>query len=342
MQVRIPTDQQHLLPMFATDAVTTSLLTSSLPTNLEPMDMVMLEGCQEKMIDDGRVFLNAKTIRVVKPWRQVVADTGFMSKELVPMPLPTGRPFLIYSPAPDTPLLYDTVPGLHRISTWDLASVTWNNKATKGTERRLTITFEQRQWLNSSDAKPDTKPLNMRMTIWERSCNQLFAGGDLDMWKAIIRANPVPFYAVVSVDAQYTTSESVSLTTLAIHWDLRKHLEAKCIKVTAEQAQSLISSKSKGKKTARGLAPTDKDGLINISETGVMPLSSQNEWCFYVMTANGATSFEQLVQPMIVFAAAGEAAQAAAEAEEAAKPPTKKAKKVVSAVATATATANKK
>jgi hypothetical protein len=311
LQLRIVSDQQHLLPMFSQEPVSVSFPNSSVPNDLEPMDMVTLDGCQENMIDDGRVFLNAKAIRVVMPRRQVIAD---LSKELIPMPLPEkgcfGRPFVIYSGSPTAPVFHQTVPGLHRRILWDLNTVTWTNKKTKNTDRRLAVAFEQRQWKTNADANADAKPLNMRMIIWDQSCAELISG-DIDTWKAMISANPVPFYAVVCVDGQYTTKETISLSTLAIHWDLRNYLESSCLELTEEQVQSTLSGSG-------GKASPAKNDLVNITKTGTIPRGK--EWRFYAMTANNARRFEELQEPMILYAVAS-AAVATAE------PATKKAKK---------------
>jgi hypothetical protein len=311
LQIRVADDQRGLLPMFAQEPVTISVPSAS---QLEHMDLVVLDGCHEKMIDDGRVFLNAKTVRVHMPWRQVVADRAFMSKELVPMPLPgkkgVGRPFVIYSSSPSTPLIYESVPGLHRMVAWDTTSVTWVNKK-KVTERRLMVTFEQRQWRTKAEANPDAKPLVMRMPIWDRSCRQLFSSGDLNKWASIIMANPIPFYAVVCVDGDYTTIDSISLSTLSVHWELRSYLESSCLELTAEQTQAALGSAS----SSNSSSSKDADGLVNVTDTGVIPQGK--EWRYFAMTANGAKEADELEEPMVLYAVATAAA---------AKPKTKKAK----------------
>jgi hypothetical protein len=321
LQLRVTDDQRGLLPMFGQEPVTISLPSSSVLSQLEPMDLVVLEGCHEKMIDDGRVFLNAKTVRVHMPWRQVVADREIMSKELVPMPLPdkegVGRPFIIYSGSLSSPLLYETVPGLHRKVEWDTTSVTFVNKKTKATERRLMVIFEQRQWRTITEANAEVKPLFMRMPIWDRSCRQLFSSGDLNKWTAIIRANPIPFYAVVYVDGKHTTADSVSLSTLAVHWDLRTYIELSCLELTAEQTQTALGSASSSSNSS---STKDADGLVNVTDTGVIPQGK--EWHYYAMTANNAKEADELEEPMVLFAAFTAVAAAAAK-----KPVTKKAKK---------------
>jgi hypothetical protein len=302
LQIRVADDQRALLPMFAQEPVTVSLPSASVPSQLEPMDLVVLEGCHEKMIDDGRVFLNAKTVRVHMTWRQVVADRVFMSKELVPMPLPDkkglGRPFVIYSGSLSSALLYESVPGLHRKVEWDTTSVTFVNKKTKATERRLMVTFEQRQWRTNTEANAEVKPLFMRMPIWDRSCRQLFSSGDLTKWASIITANPIPFYAVVYVDGEHTTADSISLSTLSVHWDLRNYLES-CLELTAEQTQAALGSASTSSNSS---STKDEDGLVNVTDTGVIPQGK--EWRYYAMTANGAKEAEELEEPMVLYAVA--------------------------------------
>jgi hypothetical protein len=297
--VRVPSDQLHLVSAFANEPVTTSVVTSSLPIALEPMDLVVLEGCHENMADDGRVFLNVKTVRLSRPWRQVVAAD--LSKELVPMPLPgkdeVGRPFIIYSGTPSAPAFYGSVPGLHRKITWpDAGDTTFvNKKKNNAVNRRLMLTLEQFQWQTKAEANASAKPLHMRMPIWDDSCRQLFGGDDMRRWTSIITANPIPFWAVVSVDGEHSKPDSLSLSTLSVHWDLRTYLESSCLELTAEQTQMALGNHKSNKSKA-----TTVGDIVNVTDSGVMPQGKK--WRYYAMTANRATAVQDLQEPMVLFA----------------------------------------
>jgi hypothetical protein len=287
----------------------------------------VLEGCHEKMVDDGRVFLNVKAIRLSQPWRQVVADAAVMSKELVPMPLPAkdgvSRPFIIYSGSVSNPLFYKTVPGLHRKVTWATSAenATWVNKKKKNvTERRLMLTLEQFQWQTKAEANANAKPLVMRMPIWDRSCRQLFGGDEMRRWTSIITANPIPFWAVVSVDGEHSGPDLISLSTLAVHWDLRTYLESSCLELTADQMQTALGSSSSNKTSAK--VPTGD--IVNVTDSGVVPQGKK--WRYYAMTANRAKTFEELQEPMVLYAATTTVAIPAASLSTAKGPVKKKAK----------------
>jgi hypothetical protein len=60
---------------------------------------------------------------------------------------------------------------------------------------------------------------------------------------SIILVNPIPLCVVVCVDGQYTIADSISLSTLAVNWDLRNYL-ASWLELTAELTQAALGSTS--------------------------------------------------------------------------------------------------
>jgi hypothetical protein len=271
-------------------------------TEVVPMELVALEGCKEKVLDDGRVFINAKSVQQVKPWAEVVADKALMSKQLVPMPFPTkgkGEPFLIYSGMPSASAASASYPGFHRKIEWDASETTWRG------QRRLAVTFTQRQWAVKADVSPDMPVLTLKMLMWTNQCKQLLleeGGGDeldLDSWTAIMKVNPVPFYASVCVDGKYSNAKTISLSTLAVHWDLRTYLEGSCLELGAKTVQTWIPVTASDDEEEDQDRDQDQD-IINISARGEIPMGAK--WRYYAMTANGAKRAEKLEKPLILFA----------------------------------------
>jgi hypothetical protein len=265
------------------------------------MSVVVLEGCVEKSGDDGRAFINAKSVRQELPPTEVVANTALMSKEqLVPMPFPVsgkGNPFLMYSGTPHNPASVAACPGFHRRNTWNTG---------KEGELRLEVTFEQRQWKVRADVRKDMPILTMRMVLWDDQCKQLLLGGDMkrEHLSAIVKANPVPFYASVCVDGKYSMPSKLSLSTLAVHWDLRTYLEKSCLELSATDIKERVPKTTSAK-------DIDED-IINISATGKVPVGPK--WRYFAMTANRATSAKEVKEPMILYAVQVKKAEAAAEA----------------------------
>ncbi len=262
-----------------------------------PMEVVVLEGCEEKTLNDGRVFLNAKSVRQVKPWTQVVSDKAIMSKEFIPMPIPTagkGLPFLICSGTPTDPVLVASFPGFRR-------RIKWN---TQNDEPRLEVTFKQWHWNTRSDVREDMPYLTMKMVLWDEQCQQLLLGGKMaaDRLRAIVKANPVPFYASVCVDGNYSNDKEnkLSLSTLAVHWDLRTYLENSCVELSAKGMQTLVPATTSAKDLGQD--------IINVSATCKVPLGAK--WRYYAMSANCATSLEEVKEPMILYAVQTKEAEA--------------------------------
>jgi hypothetical protein len=289
------------------DPVYISVPTQKVQTMPQAMDLIVFEGCEEKVLNDGRIFLNAKGVRTVMPWHEVVVTKKSMfSSELVPMPLPEkeekSNAFLIYSGAPNAPESFATMPGFHRI-------VEWNNNVTtarrKGeSERRLSVNFYQRQWSSEAELRIDLEPFTMTMILWSDQCNQmLLDGGSLsqESWTAIAKANPIPFYAAVCVDGTYTKgTQSISLPTLSVQWDLRSYLESSsCLELKVSKVKKLIPDKSSSS-TSRRSSGDEKKEIINMSATGHVPTGQG--WRYYAMTANGAKTVDQLADPMVLFA----------------------------------------
>ncbi len=285
LQVRVAQEHIGRLSMLSSGMVTVSLFNASLPPGLEPMDMVTLEGCFEKTLEDGRTFLNAQSVRLLVAKRQVLSE----SRELVPKE--AGRPFIMF--VSDAPVTYKEVPGLHRTTVWgDQRSVTWTNKTTNKAECRLRVAMEQRQWWTAAEAGPHAPVLLLSITLWDRFCRQLIQ--DVDLWRAIMAVHPIPFYVLAHANEDLTT-----LTVLAVHWELRKYLESDCMELELEQVQTLMP---KSAKKAATIVP-DKDGLVNMTDKKVIPTGGE-EWRYYALSANRASTMEELEGgvPMLLFA----------------------------------------
>jgi hypothetical protein len=251
------------------DAVVTVSIPSTELTSVAVMDLVEVNG---------------NTVQQVKPWIQLVIDKAFMCKELVPNKSSSGegRPFFIYSGRPNAPVWHKTEPGLHRIMEWEPEI----NNEKEGVVR---VTLVQRQWSKLSAFSLDMPPMTMRMILESDQCEALLIN-DLDKWVAVMRGNPIPFYALVSVDGD-ATSESISLSTLAVRWDLLAYLEAFCLELSAKTVRSLIPI----------VAPGVRHAIHNISALGKVPIGTG--WRYYALSANRTTQLDQLKEPMILFAA---------------------------------------
>jgi hypothetical protein len=254
-------------------------------TSAEPMDLVVVEGCEEASSSDGRVFLNAQTFRVVKRWRDVVAES---TQHMLTSSQPIGPPFVIYSGTPTEPATSGAVaPGYHRAITWDPTKLTWVSSRNRAEERRLTVSMTQRQWNTDSELRANPTPIKMSMFIWEDQCAQLGVTSDLAIWKAIMRCNPVPFYAMVAENKAFAKkSGELSLSTYAVQWDLSTYLTKRCVALPLDMVRRLIKGTSSG---------TDQQ-IVNMTETGSAPTGTG--WRYYAMTADptNVTTADEVVE----------------------------------------------
>jgi hypothetical protein len=246
------------------------LVSASISAAADLKGQAMPELMDEVAIDGG-------VVRCVTPWRQLVADKA---NEHVPLPLPQsgggqGRPFLVYSGMPNAPVWINTEPGLHRI-------VEWNPP--------YSVTFFQRQWLSFYEMSLTMPQWTMQLTLCEKHCEPLM-GKNVEEWEYVMQANPVPFYALVRVDDnECGQQQRISLSALAVQWDLQPYLERFCLEVSPKTVKSLVPS-------VAVVVEANKDRVYNISATNKMPTGPG--WRYYALTANRA----KLEGPSILFAA---------------------------------------
>jgi len=193
-------------------------------------------------------------------------------------------------------------------------------------ERRLNVTFYQRQWQKPEDLRIDMDIMTMKLVLWSDQCNQLFPEEeDLTTWTAIMKVNPIPFYAAVCVDGSFSKKGEISLSTLAIHWDLRTYLKDSCLELSLATVKKWLPTT----KVAAAAFVDKGDGVVNMSATGHVPPGCR----YYALTANGAKSADQLAKPLILFALKKDeeeeqqSSPSAVVKEEAAKPSSKKRQK---------------
>ena len=270
-------EKYRLIPIAELDpmiqkAVHEGVLYVSLPvaarTSAEPMDVVVVEGCEESSSSDGRVFLNAQSIRMVKSWRDTVGES---MQHVLP-----ESPFIIYSGTPKEPASSGVVaPGYHRVIEWDPSKLTWVSTRNRKEERRLKVTMTQRQWNTDSDLRSDPKPIKMSMFIWEDQCAQLGVTSDLTVWKDLMRCNPVPFYAMVAENKTYGKKNGeLSLSTFAVQWDLSTYLTKHCVALPFDTVRKLI----------KGTTSSSDQQIVNMTECGSAPTGSG--WRYFAMTAD--------------------------------------------------------
>ncbi len=205
-------------------------------------------------------------------------------------------PFLIYSGMPNAPVWINSEPGLHRIVDWNPGPSTWIDKKDKNKVHGcVSVTFIQRQWSHLSEMSLVMPHLTMELTLGNEHCKPLLLTKDMDAWDAVMQANPIPFYALVCVDSEKSSGKPIiTLSALAVHWDLRAYLERSCLELSAKTVKSFLPGVTGGD----GLS---KDKVHNISALGKMPIGPG--WRYYALTANGATHPDELESPAIIFTA---------------------------------------
>jgi hypothetical protein len=257
-------------------------------TTAEPMDVIMVEGCAEAGSPDGRVFLNANTVRVVKCWRDVVQASTQHVLHPLSQSQKMGPPVVVYSGMPTEPAMSGNVaPGYHRLIEWDPTKLTWVSTRNHMEERRLTVNMTQRQWDTDSELRSNPKPIKMSMFIWEDQCAQLGISNDLAVWKSIMRCNPVPFYAMVAENKTFGKKNGdISLSTFAVQWDLSTYLTKHCVVLPLDMIRKLI----------KNTGGSSDQQIVNMSETGSAPTGSG--WRYYAMTADptNITTPKQVVE----------------------------------------------
>lgn len=242
-----------------------------------PLDTVVVHGCYERTLDDGRVFLNARSVERVTPWTQNVAT---LAQEHVPLPLPVagmGKPFVIYS----GPSVFRTFPGLHRQTTsptW--LSVTYNGK------RCLDIEFQQRQWSTKEELAGGNVPsLRLSARLWDSLCCELPGGGltgsDLALWQQVMPHHMIPFWAACGVELRYTKPDKIALKVLSVQWDLVPYLERHALPVPLETMQQIFPEHTKGK--AKSVLPPA--GVVSVTAMKQLP-QSPSGWRYYALTSD--------------------------------------------------------
>ncbi len=256
-------------------------------SGVQALDKVLVRGCHEKTISDGRVFLNATGCERLAMWSDD-EQRALLASEHVPLPLPAegkGVPFTLYS---GTTAL-QSVPGLHRIATpahW--TEFTWTKDGVD--VRRLSITLVQRQWSTADEVQSDPEPLVLRLLLWDDVCQQLPGGGlttDMTVWKAVMAVHFVPFYAACCVDVRFSTPGIIALSALAVQWDLARYLESDAgLAVPLDAMRSFFpaSAASKAKKSVVAVAYRAGD-VVNVSQLGALPAGCE-AWRFYALTSD--------------------------------------------------------
>ena len=260
---------------------------------VEPMDEILLEGCTESApsTKDGRVFLNAKTVRRVKPWSLVVADKELAASVRHHILLPTidgerfGPVFLMYSGTETEPVSFATSPGFHRAVRWDTAEQTWTKYDTQQQQRRLTVHFEQRQW-DSLEDMAESVPRKLDMTIWDEHCQHLPGNGltqNLDLWSALMQIHHIPFYALARVDSNFCKDNNTRLavSVLALQWDVAAYLKSSSLPVslTLETVKQILGLEEEEE---GGVAK--KGEVINVSATMRIPTGAG--WTYFALTTD--------------------------------------------------------
>ncbi len=294
---------------------------------VECMDDVLVAGCYENESNDGRVFLNAQSVRRIAPWTEKVRP-DLLARDHVVVPQDGGHmgpTFIIYSGSFTAPVTYKTFPGLFRMAEWSTTELTWINKR-KVEERRLQMSFQQRQWQTEQEARSNPAPISMTMKIWDNQCRQLPGNGltkSMDVWKAIMAVNPIPFYAMVAVNTEYARNDGVlPLFTFAMQWDLRAYFEQSCVKMSVEMMRKLVPKSA----PAAGGGQAD---IVNVSDTGMVPVGPN--WQYYAMTADptNITTAEEVVEAKcakLLFAVCQKDTKAPPSSETSSKPPSKRIK----------------
>ncbi len=239
------------------------------------MDRVVVEACDEKT--GKKVRVKVRSMRRVAPWTNLIELERLAAARFLPAEHKLGPVHTIYSGSFIKAVCHTTPTfGLHRLAFWDSTSVTCVNPKTQGEERHISISFKQRQWEYKSEAREDPDPVSLTMSIDEDQCRQLPGNGltgNLDEWKAIMTVNHIPFYALVAAK-----DDKISLSTLAVQWDLVTYLETRCVKIPVEVMCQLVP----GSSSTLAL----EGEVINISHLGAVPLGPQ--WHYYAMTADPA------------------------------------------------------
>lgn len=248
---------------------------------VQVLDFVTLEACTASTSSKtGATFVNVGSVALLSQLASVPVTV-----QLVPLPIAQGargRPFLLSSGLLSEGAAHQGAPGFFRTTHWwsDPAACTITRRGSDAEERRLEVALTHHQWTSMTDLHEGRRTeLKFKMCIWDNYCRQLPGDGltpDLDAWRAIIGANPIPFTAACCVDTTYNNNKGgiFSLSVVSLRWDVRRYLEhsGRCVALTAAEMPALPPYKG----------PEDDGTIVNISSAGVLPDGRQ--WRFFALT----------------------------------------------------------